>query len=260
MIIDSHCHLNMKEFNEDLDLVVNKAYQENIKGMLTISTKIEEVNSIVAIANKYNNIWYSVGIHPHNVNANFKDINETVSSNINNNKFIGIGETGLDYYYENSNKETQKKSFVNHINIARDLDLPIIVHTRNADEDTINILKNEYKRGKFRGLIHCFTASKELAIEVLQLDFFISISGIITFKNANELREIVKLIPIEKLLVETDAPYLAPVPMRGKRNEPSFVSYTASYLAKLLNISNTILYEKTTKNFFNLFNKAKLSK
>ena len=260
MIIDSHCHLNMKEFNDDLDLVINKAYQKNISGMLTISTKTEEVNSVIEISNKYNNIWYSIGIHPHNVNKDFKNINEKMNNNIKNSKFIGIGETGLDYYYENTDKNMQKKSFINHINMARELDLPLIIHTRDADNDTLGILKTEYKKGKFRGLIHCFTASKDFAIEVLKLDFFISISGIITFKNADKLRDIVKIVPLERLLVETDAPYLAPVPMRGKRNEPSFVSYTATYLAELLKIPSEAFYYKTTENFFNLFNKAKLLK
>ena len=257
MIIDSHCHLNMKEFDQDLDNVILNAKQNNIKGMLTISTNLEEIKNIKKISERFSNIWFSLGIHPNNVDKNYLNLNAVIDNNIKNKKFIGIGETGLDFYYKNYNKDLQIKSFINHINLARELDLPVIVHTRNADKDTISILKNEYKRGKFRGLIHCFTASEELAIEVLAINFYISISGIITFKNADNLRKITKSIPIEKILVETDAPYLSPVPMRGKRNEPSFVSYTAKYLANLLNVPEEELYSKTTKNFFKLFNKAK---
>ncbi len=257
MIIDSHCHLNMKEFDQDLDNVILNAKQNNIKGMLTISTNLEEIKNIKKISERFSNIWFSLGIHPNNVDKNYLNLNAVIDNNIKNKKFIGIGETGLDFYYKNYNKDLQIKSFINHINIARELDLPVIVHTRSADTDTIRILKNEYKRGKFRGLIHCFTASEQLAIEVLAINFYISISGIITFKNADNLRKITKSIPIEKILVETDAPYLSPVPMRGKRNEPSFVSYTAKYLANLLNVTEEELYNKTTNNFFKLFSKAK---
>ena len=170
--------------------------------------------------------------------------------------FIGIGETGLDYFYENSNRELQIKSFINHIELSRKTNLPIIIHTREADRDTISVLKNEYKKEPFKGLLHCFTSTEELATEVLNLGFYISISGIITFKNAKALRNIVKNIPIERLLVETDAPYLSPEPLRGKRNEPAHVIHTANYLSDMLNIPFEELYEKTTNNFFNLFTKA----
>lgn len=257
MIIDSHCHLNMKDFKTDLDTVINNAKNNNILGMLTICTNIEESTKIKTISHDYKNIWYSLGIHPHNVKKDFYQINNIILESKNDTKFIGIGETGLDYYYENSDRELQKKSFINHIGIARDTKLPLIVHTREADEDTINILKNEFEKGAFPGLIHCFTASEELAKEVLSLGFYISISGIITFKNAGNLRNTVRSIPLEKLLIETDAPYLAPVPMRGKRNEPAFVSHTAKYLADLFNVSTEELCNKTTNNFFNLFSKAK---
>ena len=256
MIIDSHCHLNMKDFNNGLDQVIKDAKENNVKGMLTICTEVAEINEIKNISNSYENIWYSLGIHPNNVTNNLLEINEKVKENIKNDKFIGIGETGLDYFYKNSKIDLQKKSLINHIALARENDLPIIIHTRDADEDTINIIKDEYKKGKFRGLIHCFTASEKLAQEMLSIGFYISISGIITFKNAESIRNTVKSIPLNRLLVETDAPYLAPAPMRGKRNEPSFVSHTANYLANLLNVSFNELYDTTTNNFFNLFNKA----
>ena len=171
--------------------------------------------------------------------------------------FIGIGETGLDYFYGESNKDNQIKSFQQHIEIARKFDFPVIIHTRSADADTIDIIKKEYLKAPFRGLIHCFTASEELAREVLKMNFFISLSGIITFKNASQIRETIKVIPNDRLLVETDAPYLAPMPFRGKRNEPSFVKNTTEYLSKLKNVSLEDMSHITTNNFFKLFNKAK---
>lgn len=260
MIIDSHCHLNMKDFKGDLPIIIKNAKDNNISGMLTISTKIEEFEYVSKIAENNNNIWYSLGIHPHNVDNNFEDLEKTVDNFKLDKKFIGIGETGLDYFYENSNRKIQIESFINHIELSRKTNLPVIVHTRDADKDTIAILKSEYKRKPFRGLIHCFTATEELANEAMKLGFFISISGIITFKNAQVLRDVVKKIPLERLLVETDAPYLSPEPLRGKRNEPANVMYTANYLANMLRIPAKKLYERTTNNFFNLFDKAELNK
>ena len=256
MIIDSHCHLSMKEFTDDLPAIIKSAKKHDVNGILTISTKIDEFKNIRSIAKINKNIWYSLGIHPHNVDDNYINLEKAIDEYKCDKKFIGIGETGLDYFYEGSNKKLQAKSFINHIKLSRSTDLPIIVHTRDADKDTISILKDEYKRKPFKGLIHCFTATEELANEVLKLGFYISISGIITFKNANTLRDIVKKIPLERLLVETDAPYLSPVPMRGKRNEPAHVIHTANYLANLLNIHPKEFYKQTTDNFFTLFNKA----
>ncbi len=258
ILIDSHCHLNMKDFDKDLDEVVLNARNNNIGGMLTICTKIEELNKIKEISSKYN-IWYSGGVHPHNVSdIELSNINK-IYNHSNNSNFIGIGETGLDFYYDNKSRKMQIKSFTKHIKIARELDIPVIVHTRDADRETLKILKNEYCKGKFKCLIHCFTASKEFALEVLNMNFYISISGIITFKNAERLREVVHHIPLDKLLIETDSPYLAPVPNRGKRNEPAFVKDTAKYLANLKEISLEHLVTSTTQNFFKLFHKAKLS-
>ena len=260
MIIDSHCHLNMENFNGDLTEVIGNAKRNNIAGMLTISTKIDEFKNISNIAKNNENIWYSLGIHPHNVDESFNNIESIIVNYNQDKKFIGIGETGLDYFYKNTNKELQIQSFIKHIQLSRETKLPIIVHTREADKDTIRILKNEYNKEPFNGLIHCFTATQELANEVLELGFYISISGIITFKNAETLRKVVKSIPKERLLVETDAPYLSPVPLRGKRNEPANVIHTANYLANLLNMPQNELYEQTTGNFFNLFSKAEFIK
>ena len=260
MIIDSHCHLNMKDFNGDLTKVIGNAKRNSIGGMLTISTKIDEFKNISNIAKKNQNIWYSLGIHPHNVDESINNIENIIKNYNQDKKFIGIGETGLDYFYKNTNKDLQIQSFIKHIQLSRDTNLPIIVHTREADKDTIRILKDEYRKGPFKGLIHCFTATQELADEALEIGFFISISGIITFKNAEPLRKVVKSIPKDRLLVETDAPYLSPVPLRGKRNEPANVIHTANSLAHLLNMPKAELYEQTTVNFFNLFSKAELIK
>ena len=258
MIIDSHCHLNMKEFNNDLDEVIQNARNNNIIGFLTICTKVEELDDLRRMAGKYN-LWYSGGIHPNNIidKASYKNLSDLYRFSEDKN-FIGIGETGLDFFYSDQHKEHQISSLLQHINISRDLDLPIIIHTRNADKETIEILKNEYKRGKYKGLIHCFTASKELAIEVLNINFSISFSGIITFKNAQKIREVAHLVPNDKILIETDAPFLAPVPKRGQRNEPAFVKHTGEYLAKLKGISEESFFNLTSNNFLSLFEQANL--
>ena len=259
MLVDSHCHLNMTEFNKDLESVISNAQNNQINGMLTICTELEELNEIRNISHKNKNIWYSGGVHPNNVKNCIDDNLNIIKEYAYDKKFIAIGETGLDYYYENPKKEIQKTSFIKHINIARELNLPLIVHTRDADKDTIDILHAQYKKGKFKGVIHCFSASEELAMEALAINFFISVSGIVTFKNAESIRQTIKKVPLSKLLVETDAPYLAPVPKRGKRNEPAFVRHTAQYLAELKSVSYDKLAKQTTQNFFNLFEKASLS-
>ena len=258
MLIDSHCHLNMPEFSDDLEKILINANQNEIDGLLTICTELKELNELKKLSYEYKNIWYSGGVHPNNVKKFYSNELEEIFNFDNDNNFIGIGETGLDYFYDNPKIEMQKASFIKHIKIARELDLPIIVHTRNADEDTIKILQNEYKKAPFRGVIHCFTASEELAIQALKLNFYISVSGIITFKNAESIRNTIKKVPMEKLLVETDAPFLAPVPNRGKRNEPAFVKDTAKFLSAIKGISFNEVAMQTTKNFYNLFTKAKL--
>lgn len=258
MIIDTHCHLDFNEFNEDFNNVLLNAKNNNILGMQTICTKIDEFSKILEITKNHTNIWCSVGTHPHNAGLEKNITKENIIELCNNEKVIGIGETGLDYFYENSSKNEQFNSFLKHIEVARETNLPIIIHARDADNDIIDILTSEYKKGPFTGVIHCFTASHALAEAALNIDFFISFSGIITFKNANEIRNSCKKIPIEKILVETDAPFLAPVPYRGKRNEPSYIMETIKKVSEIKNISIEEAINITTNNFFTLFSRAKL--
>jgi len=257
-MIDSHCHLDFKEFEKDLKKVLNNAQEENVIGMQTICTKIAEFNKILNLTTKYKNIWCSVGTHPHNATEEKNITKQEIIELCNNKNVIGIGETGLDYFYENSKKSIQKESFIKHIHVSQETKLPLIVHARDADKDIIKILHKEYKKKKFSGVIHCFTSTDELAKAALEIGFYISFSGIITFKNAEDIRKICKTIPVEKILIETDSPYLAPVPHRGKRNEPSFVKETLIKISKIKNLPISKLEKITTENFFNLFNKANL--
>ena len=257
MIIDSHCHLSMSEFKDDLPKVISNAKNNNVRGFVNICTNLDEINDIKKISDMYN-IWFSIGVHPNNVkSSNINDLDK-IYNFVNEKNLVGIGETGLDYHYGKDNRSLQKEFFLKHIEISRDLDLPLIVHTRNADKDTIEILKKEYSKAPFRGLIHCFTASKELAEEALKINFSISLSGIITFKNAESLRKIAKSIPLNRLLVETDSPYLAPVPKRGRRNEPAYLYHITKYLSEMYKHEHDFFIQNTTENFFKLFNKAKL--
>ena len=253
-IVDSHCHLNFPQFKGKLDEIVKRALDKGIYRMLTISTKLNEINELETISKSYSEVYNSVGVHPHEC-KNYKDLclNDLIKYT-KNSKCIGIGESGLDFYYKNSPKELQTKLFRLHIKAARETNLPLIVHTRNADDETIRILNEEMKKGVFTGLIHCFSTSKDLAEKAIDLGFYISLSGIITFNKSNELRNIIKDLPISRLLVETDAPYLAPEPFRGKCNEPSYVIHTVKFLADLMNVELNTIAEKTTNNFNKLFN------
>ena len=255
MIIDSHCHLDYQALYSQLDGVISRAELNKIKYLLTISTNIESFEKVKIIIKKYKNIFGTFGIHPHET-KNFAnlDINKIKKFYNNEKKIIGIGETGLDFYYTHSDKEIQKKIFEVHINAAKELNLPVIVHSRNAEKETYEIIKNAKRDSKVKFLIHCFTGSENFAKKLLDLDCFISISGIITFKNNSNLINAVNIIPIEKLLVETDSPYLAPVPFRGKPNEPSFIKYTVEKLANIKKISVDEVEKATTKNFLELFN------
>lgn len=256
MLVDSHCHLNFPELIKDIDIILENAKNANVGYMQTICTKITEFPTILALAEKYPHIFCSVGVHPNDVVEQGLIASEKIINYCQHKKVIGIGETGLDFYYEHSPRELQIQSFIEHIKAARETKLPIIIHTRAADQETMEILEEEMKKGKFQGLIHCFTATKELADFVLNLGLYISISGIVTFKKAVELQEVVKAIPIDRLLVETDAPYLAPVPYRGKRNEPAFVKHVAEFIANLHDMNIEEFISITTNNFFTLFNKA----
>lgn len=255
-LVDSHCHLNFPDYKDDLPQVIAHAHQSGVVCMQTICTKMQEFEDIRTIAENNAHIYCSIGVHPNNVEQEeLVDIQDVISKT-SHNKVIGVGETGLDYYYEHSPRERQKESFRRHIAVSRETQLPVIVHSRNADEDTIAILAEEKQKGDFPGLIHCFSTTRILAEGALNLGMYISIAGIITFKKAEELREIVKEIPLERLLVETDAPYLAPTPFRGKRNEPEYVKYTNRMIAEIKNISEEDSASATTKNFFRLFSKA----
>jgi TatD DNase family protein len=256
MLVDSHCHLDFKELHSRLDELLENAKNSGVEILQTICTKISEFDKILKIANDHDNIFCSVGVHPNNVAEEGVVKAEKIIELANHKKVIGIGETGLDYYYENSPKAEQIESFKEHIKAAQTLQLPVIIHMRDAEEDTLKILKETLAEKNYPALIHCFTASEEFAKEVLILGLYISISGIVTFKNAKSLQDAVKNIPLEKILVETDSPYLAPVPNRGKTNEPSNTKHTAEFLAKHLNIPFETLAKATTDNFFKLFSKA----
>jgi len=256
-IVDSHCHLNFPQFKDKLDEIVNRALDKGVSKMLTISTKLNEISNLEDISKTYSEVYNSVGVHPHEC-KNYKDLClEDLLKYTKNPKCVGIGESGLDFYYENSPKELQIELFKIHIEAARKSFLPLIVHTRAADSETIEILQNEMKRGRFTGLIHCFSTSQELAESAIDLGLYISLSGIITFNKSNELRNIIKELPVDRLLVETDAPYLAPEPYRGKCNEPAYVIKTAQFISNLLGISFESFAKQTTNNFYKLFTEAK---
>lgn len=258
MLVDSHCHLDFPELHNKMEEILQRAQENDVKILQTICTKISKFKDILAIANTSQNIFCSVGIHPLNVKDEGIYEAEKIIKLTSNNKVIGIGETGLDYYYSEESKNLQQKSLDEHIKAAQETGLPLIIHTRNADDDTINILKSAYKNKEFTGVIHCFTASKRLAYECIDIGFYISASGIITFKNAQDIRNVFMEIPLQNILIETDAPFLAPVPKRGKSNEPAFVKYIAEFLANLRNISYDELSKNTTDNFLRLFNKVNL--
>lgn len=256
-LVDSHCHLDFRDFEGELDDVVDRAREAGVGAMVTICTHLSRFERVRAIAERYDNIWCSVGVHPHEADAEGEAATvEALVSLAADPLVVGIGETGLDYYYEHSSRERQQTSFRNHIAAARETGLPLIVHTRDADEDTAEILAEEYRKGPLKGLIHCFSTSPYMAEKALEIGFYISLSGIITFKTAENLRETVRGLPLDRLLIETDAPYLAPVPKRGKRNEPSFVAHTGAMLAELKQVDMEELARITTDNFFQLFDKA----
>jgi len=256
MLVDSHCHLDFPDFAGEMDTVVRRAGLAGIGMMLTICTRISEFERIRDVAAKYDHIYCSVGIHPHEADNEPAADCRRIISLTHHPKVIGIGETGLDYFYEHGSRMAQKTSFRAHIQAARETGLPLIVHARDADADTIEILRDEAGRGAFPGVIHCFTAGPELARAALDLGLYISLSGIVTFKSARDLRETVRMIPSERLLIETDAPFLAPMPHRGKRNEPAFVADTARYLAEFFGETREAFAARTTDNFFSLFTKA----
>ena len=255
MIIDSHCHLDYSNLYDQLDDVIRRAEYNQVKYLLTICTTLESFEKIKLIVQKYKNVYGTVGIHPHE-SQKYTNIDSKFILNLKNKykKIIGIGETGLDFYYNHSDKEIQKKSFIEHISAASQLNIPIIIHSRNAEKETYEILKSEKKNSNLKVLIHCFTGSKGFAKKLIDINCYISVSGIITFKNSTELADTVSSIPIENLLVETDSPYLSPLPYRGKSNEPSYIVHTVEKLSQIKNVSKQSVMSNTTNNFRKLFN------
>ena len=251
-MIDSHCHLDHEPLLSDLSNIIKRSKNVGIKKLLTISTSYESFDRIKKIIQEDEMIYGTIGIHPHETTQNKITSDIIVKNFIDNPKIIGIGETGLDFYYENSDKDDQIKSFKEHIEASIKTNSPLIIHSRKAEDETFNIL-NEYKNKDLKILMHCFTGSKNFAKKLLSINAFFSASGIITFKNSLELQKTFKILPIDKILIETDSPFLAPVPNRGKKNEPSFIDYTAQKLADIKNISKSDLVNFTTDNFNKLF-------
>lgn len=257
MLVDSHCHLEYKGLVDDQAGVLSRAREAGVGAFLNISTRQSEWAQVVGTAEREADVFASVGIHPHEADGH-KDLGRAVLLEATRHpRVVAIGETGLDYFYDHSDRTTQKSLFRMHIDVARETQLPLIIHTRDAEEDTHAILAEELGKGAFPALIHCFTASTEFGAKVLELGLTISLSGIVTFKNAKALQEIAKKVPEDRLLVETDSPFLAPVPHRGKVCEPAFVADTAACIAGLRDIDLETLKAQTSANFFNLFKKAR---
>lgn len=256
MLIDSHCHLEYEGLVEDQQGVLARARDAGISGFLNISTRQREWDQVIGTAARETDVWASVGIHPHEAEAHSDLGSAALIEAAAHPKVIGIGETGLDYYYEHSNRKSQQALFRTHIEVSRKTGLPLIVHTRDAEDDTARIIAEEMEKGAFPALIHCFTASADFARKMLDLGLSISLSGIVTFKNARSLQAIASELPEDRLLVETDAPFLAPVPHRGRTCEPAYTADTARFLTDLRGIESEHLADMTTRNFFALFRKA----
>lgn len=255
MLVDSHCHLDFPELHSDLDAVVARAASAGIGCMLTICTRVSAIPTVLAIAERYPQVYAAIGIHPHSVGEHGVLSVDEIVSWTEHPKVVGIGETGLDYHYDKSPRDMQRASFVNHIEASRQTGLPFIVHTRNADADTAAILDETLGNGAVPGLLHCFSSTRELAECAVAHGLYVSFSGILTFRNSTDIRETAKALPTDRLLVETDAPFLAPVPKRGKTNEPAFTAHTAACLATLHGMEADTMAEITTQNFFRLFRK-----
>ncbi|MCX7267933.1 MAG: TatD family hydrolase [Sphingomonadales bacterium] len=256
MFVDSHCHLNYKGLVEQQVDVLARARESGVSAMLNISTRECEWDDVIGLAEQESDVWASVGIHPHEADQHVgMDCAKLVEKSAHP-RVVAIGETGLDYYYDKSDRAQQCTGFREHIKASRETGLPIIIHTRDAEADTAAILTEEMREGAFTGVIHCCTASAEFARIALDLGMYISLSGIVTFKNAQDLQDVAKWLPEDRLLVETDAPFLAPIPHRGRTGEPAFVADTACFVAQLRGVAPEILAQQTSDNFYNLFSKA----
>ena len=256
MLVDSHCHLDFPQLQDELDAVLDRARKADVGVMVTISTRVGDFDTLKAIVEARPNVFCSIGTHPHNA-AEEPDITvEDLVAIAQHPKVVAIGEAGLDYHYDHSPRDVQRKGFLTHIAAARKTGLPLIIHAREADDDIASVLEEETTKGAFPFVLHCFTSGADLAKRGLALGGYVSFSGVVTFKNAGALRDIALSVPSDRLLVETDAPYLAPEPMRGKTNEPAFVAHVASRLAALRGVSESDIAALTTQNFFNLFSKV----
>ena len=256
IIVDSHCHLDFPDFDGEIPDLVARANDAGVKRMVTICTKLKNEPSVRKIAEEHEAVYYAAGTHPMSAASEpLASVDQLIEIS-QHPKMVGIGETGLDYHYTAESAEIQKTSLKIHIEAARETDLPLIIHSRAADEDMAAILKDEFKKGQYKCVMHCFSSSVELAKLSLELGFYLSMSGIITFKKSEELRSIFKLAPIDQVLVETDSPYLSPVPFRGKRNEPSYTAHTAEVGATIYGVDYITFANQTTKNFNRLFSKA----
>jgi len=258
MLIDSHCHLDFDVLSADLEGLLARARANQVVGCVTISTRIRRFDAISAIAQVHENVWCSVGTHPHNAHEELDISAEEIIKLSQHQKCVAIGEAGLDYHYDSSPRAAQAQGFRKHIAAARETGLPLVIHARAADDDMIAILEEETEQGAFPFVLHCFSSGAALARRGLELGGYVSFSGIVTFRNAVEIQEVAQFVPADRFLVETDAPYLAPVPFRGKTNEPGFVRHTAEKLAELRGESFERIAGQSTENFFRLFSKARM--
>ena len=255
-LIDTHAHLDFPELYNRLDEVLKNALENGVKRIVTISTNLNKIDKIIEISKNYKEVYHTVGVHPNEVLKDKNNSNYEMILNLSKNeKCVGIGECGLDYHYGNDSKAEQKASFITQIQVSRATNLPLIIHARDADKDMINILENEYKNGPFKAILHCFSSGKDLALCGINLGFYISFSGIVTFKSAKLIQEIATLIPDDKILVETDAPYLSPTPLRGSINEPKNCSITAKYLADIRKCEFSTFIDQLYMNSFKIFDK-----
>jgi TatD DNase family protein len=256
MLVDSHCHLDFPDFASELEAVIERARKAGIGRIVTISTRVKKHAQVLAIAEKFPDVFCSVGTHPHNAQEELDIDAKALIALSRHPKIVAIGEAGLDYHYDNSPRDLQERSFRQHIAAARETGLPLVIHSRDCDADMARILAEETGQGGFPAVLHCFTGGRDLAFKAIDLGLSISFTGILTFKNSGALRELAAALPADRILVETDAPYLAPLPYRGKRNEPAFVVETAKVLADTRGISADEIAAQTTENFFRLFSKV----
>ena len=256
MLIDSHCHLDFPDFAAELDAIMARARAAGVGRMVTISTRVRKLPQVLAVAEKFLEIFCSVGTHPHNAHDELDIDAKALIALTKNPKVVAVGEAGLDYHYDKSPRAAQAQGLRQHIQAARETGLPLVIHARECDADMAKILEEESGKGAFPAVLHCFTGGRDLAMRTIGLGHYVSFTGILTFKNSAVLREIAAALPADRILVETDAPYLAPLPYRGKRNEPAYVVETAKVLAETRGVSSDEIARQTTENFFRLFNKV----